>query len=563
MYMKATAIHSIILCALMATLLSNCDSEAGNLESPATPQAGNETTQPLSATDDTQKVLSIYIDPGIPKAILPDLTGLDWIVKSEDRDTASLLIHEVSRARESDYIYQKTLQVYALAAPFPTLIDDVTGGDIKGFWNGEGSPSFTNLTMSEETLNVFSGVWGEPKTSNIQILDSGVTLDTWQDMNTWAFIAFNELNSHWKVISVGGISPLNPTESLLDYLLAFTYQLSGNPDSEILYREHATGLQLGKGNRDQVKMTRVVMTGVTALVRATADKMETNGVTYPGQDIGYWLRSADITHISNEVSFIEGCPPPSPNSISLQFCSDPKYIGLLEDVGTDVVEMTGNHMNDWFVEGPALSMALYQERGWKKFGGGSDLIDSRRPALFEHNGNKIAFIGCNDPGPDFAFSTETRGGSAACEDYSWMVTSIEGLELDGYLVIATVQYHENYSYVADDQMRNLFRSLADAGAVVVQGSQAHTPKEMEFYDGGFIHYGLGNLFFDQMHVTIAGNPIFATRQEFIDRYTFYNNRLISIELLTAMLEDYSKPRPMTLDERHDLLQVIFAASGWE
>ena len=144
-----------------------------------------------------------------------------------------------------------------------------------------------------------------------------------------------------------------------------------------------------------------------------------------------------------------------------------------------------------------------------------------------------------------------------------MIETIQQLKKDGYQVVATVQYHENYSYLADNPMRSLFRPLADAGAVIVQGSQAHTPKEMEFYGGGFIHYGLGNLFFDQMYYTLNGRNVDATRQEFIDRYTFYDNRLISIELLTAMLEDYAKPRPMTQDERRELLEAVFSVSLWD
>jgi poly-gamma-glutamate capsule biosynthesis protein CapA/YwtB (metallophosphatase superfamily) len=33
--------------------------------------------------------------------------------------------------------------------------------------------------------------------------------------------------------------------------------------------------------------------------------------------------------------------------------------------------------------------------------------------------------------------------------------------------------------------------------VIVSGSQAHQPHGFEFYNGSLIHYGLGNLFFDQ------------------------------------------------------------------
>jgi poly-gamma-glutamate synthesis protein (capsule biosynthesis protein) len=57
-------------------------------------------------------------------------------------------------------------------------------------------------------------------------------------------------------------------------------------------------------------------------------------------------------------------------------------------------------------------------------------------------------------------------------------------------------------------------------------------------------------------------PVPGTRREFIDRYVIYDGKLLSVELLTAMLEDWSRPRLMTLEERASFLQEIFAASGW-
>ena len=95
--------------------------------------------------------------------------------------------------------------------------------------------------------------------------------------------------------------------------------------------------------------------------------------------------------------------------------------------------------------------------------------------------------------------------------------------------------------------------MADAGAVVVSGSQAHYPQVMDLYKDNFIHYGLGNLFFDQMD-----RPVKGTREEFIDRHYFYAGRYIGTELITAMLEDYARPRPMTQSERTDFLTRIFA-----
>ena len=71
--------------------------------------------------------------------------------------------------------------------------------------------------------------------------------------------------------------------------------------------------------------------------------------------------------------------------------------------------------------------------------------------------------------------------------------------------------------------------------------------------GWEIYYGLGNLFFDQMDVPVKG-----TRQEFLDRYIFYDGRLLNVQLVTALLTDYSRPRLMTDAERQSFLKDIYS-----
>jgi poly-gamma-glutamate synthesis protein (capsule biosynthesis protein) len=108
------------------------------------------------------------------------------------------------------------------------------------------------------------------------------------------------------------------------------------------------------------------------------------------------------------------------------------------------------------------------------------------------------------------------------------------LKAQGYLVIFTFQWFEDY-YAAPNPKQVLdFQLVADAGATIVSGSQAHFPKTMEFYNDTFIHYGLGNLFFDQMG-NLAWMPE-GIRREFIDRYVIYNGKLISVELTTTCLK---------------------------
>jgi poly-gamma-glutamate synthesis protein (capsule biosynthesis protein) len=98
--------------------------------------------------------------------------------------------------------------------------------------------------------------------------------------------------------------------------------------------------------------------------------------------------------------------------------------------------------------------------------------------------------------------------------------------------------------------------MAEAGADIVSGSQAHQPQAMEFLNGSFIHYGLGNLFFDQYGLCEA------CEKGLIDRHVFYEGRFISTELLPIQFVDYARSRPMTDDEANVLFHTLFNASGW-
>jgi poly-gamma-glutamate synthesis protein (capsule biosynthesis protein) len=380
----------------------------------------------------------------------------------------------------------------------------------------------------------------------VETVPADELVDTlWENQPAWGIVPFESLDPKLKVLSIDGQSPVRNDFNESEYPLKVGFVLSGT---------QAASFEMPATNRDPSKLTVVLMTGVTALVRATAIRMEITGVDYPAWNIGDTLKAADITHISNELPFATGCPYPDPRQKGLVFCSNPKYIELLELVGTDVVELTGNHFQDYGSAATLQTLDMYNERGWPYYGGGADLEDSRKPALLTHNGNRFAFIGCNPIGPQFAWATANEPGASPCGDYEWMKTEIADLVERGYIVIATFQYIEYDEPIPTAQHVIDFRAIADVGATIVNGSQAHVPQAMEFYDQAFIHYGLGNLFFDQM-----GGP---NRREFLDRHVFYEGKYISTELLTALLEDYARPRLMRPEDRKTFLESIFYVSGW-
>jgi hypothetical protein len=454
--------------------------------------------------------------------------------------------------------------VFAVVAPFPTVLDEVSREDLRRAWRGEavealnGSP----LMMSPGTKAAFEGVWGPASEKGVLTVgEQDLLTRAWQERPSWALVPFEKLEPRWKVLRVDGVSPLDKAFSAGRYPLVVRFGVTE--------AEKAGTAIMPETNRDPLRMTVVVLTGVTALTRSTGWHMEQFGMTFPGKDIWPWLREADITHISNEVPFTSSCHPANPFQTTLIFCSRPEYIELLNYIGTDVVELTGNHLMDWGEAALEYTLELLEEQGMYYYAAGRNQEEARAPLLMEHNGNKIAFIGCNPYGPAGVWATGNRVGVANCTDYGWVEAEIQKQVENGYIPIVTLQHHEIYSAKPSPLAERDFLPLSEAGAVIVSGSQAHHPHGMTFVGDRLVHYGLGNLFFDQME-TPGGPPFFnadelpiaGVRLQFIDRHVLYAGRHISTELLTAVLEDYSRPRPMTEEERRIFLRDIFQASGW-
>ncbi len=483
-------------------------------------------------------------------------TAQGWnLLTASNASTASLVL-DIENP-QSKIENQKSVWIYALVAPFPTVTDGVTSDDLKAAWHGSSSGPFAGhpLWMTDSTLAAFTALWGAPADGAVTTAPADQLVDDmWKSLPSWGIVPFESLDPKWKVLTVDNQSPIHKDFDATQYLLQITFSLQGT---------HPSSFILPTSNRDPSRLTTVILTGTTSLVRGIAYQMEVNGIDYPEQEIGDILRQADILHVSNKTSFDPNCPPPNPLENRF-FCSDPKYIQLLVDVGVKVVELTGPHILDDGAPAFLYTLNLYKQNNMQTYGGGANLAEARQPLLIENHGNKIAFIGCNAGQPPQPLATQYSAGANPC-DYTQLAQEIGQVRAQGYLPIVTLQYKEGYTPQVMPWQLNDFQRVADAGAVIVSGSQAHAPLEMEFYKGTFIHYGLGNLFFDQM-----GNqppnpgmqPQPAQRWEFLDRHVFYDNRYISTELLTAMLEDYAQPRPMTPDERAAFLTAYFGYSGW-
>jgi len=407
----------------------------------------------------------------------------------------------------------------------------------------------TKLLMSEETYKIISKFFGECKNNNLEILKSYEIKNSLKNIkNSIAIIPFNDLTKELKVLNINGNSIFDKHFSYLTYPFSFSIEINGNDlnNSSKLKEIFENSFY---SNMDPNKLTVVNMSGVTALVRGVANKMDKKGILYPGIKIADTLKNADIVHISNEVSFKENA---NASQKGTTFCSKPEYIELLKYVGANLIELTGNHLNDFGSKYLEYTLKIYDSLGWKYFGGGANIDEAKKPALFNINGNKIAFLGFNQFGPDYDWATKTMAGSAPPDD-NYYIDEIKQLKKEGYAVIFTFQYEESYNYYPLEEQIKDFRKMRDAGADIVSGSQAHQPMGFELTDKGLICYGLGNLFFDQMQSI-------GTRQGFIAKHIFYDGKYISTQIIPTIIDDYCQPRLMTESEKIQFLKTLFDVS---
>lgn len=516
------------------------------------PTQKTETPTPLAATwRSAESSDCLWLNPDLPALFLESFK------QKNGSYCAGKLMPEMAYA---EYGSENTVSewVFALVAPFPSLIDTITWDDFEKWWK-EGKPApFDTLVMEWRSYYAMASILGEPQNTVTPLPGNEIMDAAWGRKGTWAIVPFEKLEPRWKVVAFSGNSPIQKQFNKSKYPLIVPISVISRDNSNFDALKQRFSPSIMSTNRISADIATVMVTGVTALVRSTAVEMEVKGLTAPAEELGAAMREADLLHISNEVPFHPGCPyPTGASGVRLIFCSADKYMELLEFIGTDVVELTGDHMLDWGPYGMDHTLEMYKEHNLPYYGGGANTEDAGQPATFEINHNKIAFIGCNAKPFSYVNAGENSPGAWDCnmEEISEKITA---LKADGFNVIATFQHLEVYQWEPTPRMQDDFRRVADAGAVIVSGSQAHHPHSMEFYgpNNSEIRYGLGNTFFDQYGLS----PY--TDTAFIDVHVFYQNRHISTELISVQFFDYSTPRYMTPEARDSLLRMLFGTSGW-
>ena len=389
----------------------------------------------------------------------------------------------------------------------------------------------------------------------------------WGDPMGLGIVPFESLSTRLRAIPLDDNSPTDNRFRAAEWPLAARAYLA--PLTERGQAALAKLAPLPITNRDPSKLTVLAMTGVTAMARNSAVAIDRSGDPgFLARQVGPELAAADLTTTSNEISIFDGCVADNTlNNVLL--CSKPAYWENLALSGIDAIGLTGNHMNDFSYDNFRSTLQLYADKQMPTYGGGGDETAARKPLILEHNGNRLAFLGSNQWGPEWyrsklgdtvsAWAGPDNPGAARF-DQKQMIADIQAAKPQADVVFAEVQ-HTEFNAAGDYLVEPLpqeaadFQALSDGGADVVTGIMAHAPQAVELRDGREILYGLGNLYFDQTWS-------WPTRTGLVARHTIYDGKLINTELLVTVIQDNFQLRWATPKERMQVLRSVFDVSRW-
>lgn len=261
--------------------------------------------------------------------------------------------------------------------------------------------------------------------------------------------------------------------------------------------------------------------------------MEKHGVLYPFAGTNSLLKSSDLT-----IGNFEGIVSPvheRAEPMTFKFSIKEEFLGILRDVGVDVLSLANNHSYDYGSSAFQHTSELCLRYELVCGGLPSTLSeDSAHTQIINGREVSILFIHTLYREPD----TDTLRA---------LLRSINQSEIQ----IAYVHWGEEYALTHNEEQRFLAEFLIDHGIDVVVGHHPHVVQDVEVYKGKAIFYSLGNFVFDQYFSRDV--------QEMVALDMHIGTSTIRYFLIPLTSEEVrSQPSPMNEVQKSTLFERVFA-----
>jgi hypothetical protein len=247
---------------------------------------------------------------------------------------------------------------------------------------------------------------------------------------------------------------------------------------------------------DPVVMLSAV--GDVMLDRKLGELIAAGWVDYPFEEVTGLLTGADLT-IGNLESALGDLGEPANKDFAFQ--APPEAAQALELAGFDLLSMANNHAMDFGDLALRQAIDLLRGRGIVTVGAGVDETAAHMPYITDVGGLTLAFLAfVNVPVEWMGFDTRSWAPTLTRPGVAWadperIRSEVEAASYLADLVIVLLHSGDEFIYQPSSAQVAAAHAAVEAGAHLVLGHHAQVVQGVEFYNGGVIAYGLGNIAF--------------------------------------------------------------------
>ncbi len=206
-------------------------------------------------------------------------------------------------------------------------------------------------------------------------------------------------------------------------------------------------------------------------------KKQKGDINFPFRNVKEIFEADDLTMVNFEGTLTTAGRNKSKLDNDFLFRADPSYVTMLPDNGIDTVSLENNHVLDMGEDGLAETKKNLLEAG-------VSYASEDEPAILTVKGVKIGSL-----------AYQTFGGRHD-EIIAKLPGDIQALRDQGcQIVIVSYHWGAELDYAPNDNQVRLGRATIDAGADLVIGHHSHRINPIEYYNGKYICYSLGNFSF--------------------------------------------------------------------
>lgn len=243
----------------------------------------------------------------------------------------------------------------------------------------------------------------------------------------------------------------------------------------------------------------------SVVIALTGDVMPSASIVYEynkngingilSEELKNELTAADITLVNQEFSLADAGSPMAGKNYTFRL--EPSYVSLLQDMGTDIVNLANNHALDYGQQALEQTFDVLTQNQIAYVGAGQNVERASEMQVIEKNGKKIGFLSATRILPKLDWNVE-QGGSGVLGTYdaTRLNQAIRDARAACDYLIVYVHWGKEHKQEPESYARELAQGYLDAGADVVVGAHPHNVQGIEWYQGKPIFYSLGNLMFD-------------------------------------------------------------------